>query len=426
MTSERRTTFLMITLIIVACGGYAYWWLQTHHLVDKEFRLDPSKEVRENPFRAAQLFLEQKGFEVELSNELGRFQSLPPSGDMIIGERLGGRLPEQRVNELLAWVANGGQLLTSVQRSWSKDKPGAGDRLLSLLGIDSWHPDPDSYSPDSYPLDNKGEDQPKASFAVASITLNSGETIEAEFKPDLSLYDDSDRNTFYLSTKYSNHLLIIPHGKGWVMLATDLTFIRNPGQRLTDNTFGESTVNPNTLSQPSLSQPSLSQPYINNRDHAFLLNWLAAGNNKVWLVREISAEPLTALLWKHAHHAVIALTCLLLFWLWWLYNRFGPLHSSTIAERRNILEHLLMSATYAWRQDRAQQLFADTRKELELLMRRKHPQMATLQQAERTIKLAEHCALSVTQIDRALHREWNGEREFIELTNLLQQIRKKL
>ena len=406
MTSERRTAFLMITLIIAACGGYTWWWLQSHHLVDREFRLDPSKEVRENPFYAAQLFLEQKGFEVELSNELGRFQSLPPTGDMIIGERLGGRLPEQRVVELLAWVNNGGQLLTSVQRSWSKDNPGTADQLLSLLGVNSWHPDTDS----------EDEDQPKASFVVASITLDSSETIEAEFNPGLSLYDDSDRNTYYLSTEYSNHLLIIPHGSGWVMLATDLRFIRNPGERLPDSTFNEG----------DLSQPPLSQPHINNRDHAFLLNWLAAGNNKVWLVREIAAEPLTALLWKHAHHAVIALACLLLFWLWWLYNRFGPLQDSVIPERRNILEHLLMSATYAWRQDRAKQLFADTRKELDVLLRRKHPQIATLQQAERNIKLAEHCALPVTQIDRALHHEWNGEREFIELTNLLQQIRKKL
>ena len=399
MTSERRMSLLITLLIATALGGYVYWWLQTHHLVDTKVRQPPSKEVRENPFYAAQLFLEQKGFEVELSNKLNRFQSLPPTGDMIIGERLGGRLPEQRVDELLEWVSNGGQLLTSVQRSWSLDKPGTDDRLLTLLGINSWHPDPVSSE----------KDQPAASFVVASITLNSGEVIKAQFDPDLSLYDDSNRKTHYLSTSYSNHLLAIPHGSGWVMLATDLTFIHNSGQTLIDST--DSTV---------------SQPYINHRDHAFLLNWLAEDNDKIWLVQGVGAEPLTTLLWQHAPHATIALLCLLIIWLWWLYNRFGPLRGSTIVQRRNILEHLLMSAIYAWRQDRAQQLFANTRKDIELLVRRKHPQIANLQQAERSAKLAEHCALSAQQIDSALYRDWNGEREFIELTHLLQQIRKKL
>ncbi|MCV6605140.1 MAG: hypothetical protein OIF34_07525, partial [Porticoccaceae bacterium] len=175
---------------------------------------------------------------------------------------------------------------------------------------------------------------------------------------------------------------------------------------------------------------------IHQRDHGFMLSWLVESVNTIWLVRGVDAEPITALIWQHGRHAVIALLVLMLFWLWWLYNRFGPLRASVTPERRNILEHLRMSAVFAWRQDRARQLFTDTRHDIELLLRRKHPQIASLPVAERSAKLADLLLdkkligkkhqLSPEQITRALHHDWQGEREFIELTHLLQQIRKML
>ena len=400
MTSERRNTLLLVVLVLLTAGIYAWWWFDNHQLVEEEFRHSPSKEVRQNPFRAAQLFLEQKGYQVEISSGLNRFQSLPATSDMIIGEYLGGKLPEQRVDEVLAWVAEGGQLLTSVQRSWSDDNPGAGDKLLSKLGITLWS------------LDN-GEDDEETTgntaryFDVTQTRWSDDSTVQAEFNYGLSLYDHSDRKTIYLSSEDSNHLLAIPHGDGWVMLATDLTFMRNPWPYPTWK--GED-----------------SKPYINHRDHAFILSWLAESNETIWLVKGVDAKPLTSLLWQYASHAVIALLAVLLFWLWWQYNRFGPLRGSIIAQRRNILEHLLMSAVYAWRHDRARALFDATRKDIELLIRRKHPQIATLQVGERTAKLAEHCDMPDKDIAWALYHDWNGEREFIELTYLLQQIRKKL
>ena len=397
MNSDRRNLILVILLFVLAAGGYAWWWLQNHELVEKEFRHSPSREVRENPFRAAQLFLEDKGYPVELSNGLNRFQSLPSSDDIIIGERLGGRLPDHRVDELLAWVEQGGQLLTSVQRSWVGDDPGGADKLLSRLNITLWEHDYDEWE--------EGEEPPD--FEVVTTTLQSGTSFEAQFDHGLSLYDPDweNRNGHHISSESSTYMLVVPHGQGWVMLATDLDFMRNPRQ---------------------LNYSEGSQPTIEYRDHAFMLSWLVESVNSVWLVRGIDAEPLTSLIWQHARHAVIALAVLLLFWLWWLYNRFGPLRASVTPERRNILEHLRMSAVFAWRQDRAQQLFNDTRHDIELLLRRKHPQIASLPVAERSVKLAEIVSMPTEQIARALHHDWQGEREFIELTHLLQQIRKAL
>lgn len=399
MNSERRYTILLAILLTVAVGGYTWWWFTNHELVEEQYRLQPSAEVRENPYRAAQLFLQEKGYNVDISSGLNRFQSLPSTDDMIIGARLGVRLPEQRVEEVLEWVAAGGQLLTSVQRSWSSRNPGAEDRLLSKLGIILLQYDDDA-------REQFAEDNDRY-FDLTHTTLNNNEVMQAQFPYGLSLYDPGDRKTLYVSSESSNHIVLVPHGEGWVMLATSLTFMQNPG------------LLPNRQKQDSA-------PYINHRDHAFLLNWLAESNKTIWLVRGIEATPLADLLWQHASHAVIALIALVIIWLWWQYNRFGPFRSSTIPQRRNILEHLLMSAIYAWRQDRAQQLFNATRKDIDQLIHRKHPQIAALETAERTAKLAEHCEMTDRDIDRALHKEWNGEREFIELTYLLQQIRKKL
>ncbi|MGS2723011.1 DUF4350 domain-containing protein [Porticoccus sp. GXU_MW_L64] len=402
MNSDRRNLILLILLFAVAIGVYVWWWLQNHELVEQEFRLSPSQEVRKNPFRAAQLFLQRKGYPVELSNGLNRFQALPPSGDIIIGEYLGSRLPDHRVDELLAWVEQGGQVLTSVQRSWVGDDPGAGDKLLSKMGLTLWQ----------HYHDEREDDTDWPDFEVITTTLQNGTDFEVEFEYGLSLYDPDweNRKSHQVSSETSTYLLAVPHGEGWVIVTTDLDFMRNPREY----TYRED-----------------SQPSIHQRDHAFMLSWLVESVNTVWLVRGIDAEPLSQLIWQHGRHTVIALLALVLFWLWWLYNRFGPLRANITPERRNILEHLHMSAVFAWRQDRAQQLFADTRRDIELLLRRKHPQIATLPVAERSAKLADalssnKCQLSAEQIARALHHDWQGEREFIELTHLLQQIRKTL
>ncbi|MCV6604517.1 MAG: DUF4350 domain-containing protein, partial [Porticoccaceae bacterium] len=191
MTSDKRNLLLLILLFVIAIGGYVYWWLQNHELVEQEFRLRPSKEVRENPFRAAQLFLERKGYPVELSSGLNRFQALPPSDHMIIGERLGGRLPNHRVDELLAWVEGGGQLLTSVHRSWIGDDPGAADKLLDKLGLVLWEHNSDELI--------EGEEAPD--FEVISTTLDNGISFEAEFDYGLSLHDPDwdNRKSFHIS-----------------------------------------------------------------------------------------------------------------------------------------------------------------------------------------------------------------------------------
>ncbi|MDM3871367.1 DUF4350 domain-containing protein [Porticoccus sp. W117] len=407
MSSDKRNLVLLILLFAVAIGGYIYWWLQNHELVEQEFRLRPSKEVRENPFHAAQLFLERKGYPVELSNGLNRFQALPATDDIIIGEYLGGRLPDHRVDELLAWVEQGGQILTSVQRSWIDDDPGGADKLLNKLGLTLW----------AHDYDEQEDSEEWPDFEVVTTTLQNGTRFEAEFDYGLSLYDPDweNRKSHHVSSETSTYLLAVPHGKGWVMMTTDLEFMRNPREY----TYWEN-----------------SEPSIHQRDHAFMLSWLVESVNTVWMVRGVDAEPITKLIWQHGRHAVIALLVLLLFWLWWLYNRFGPLRASVTPERRNILEHLQMSAVFAWRQDRAQKLFSDTRHDIELLLRRKHPQIANLPVAERSAKLADllagnsrsenKCHLTIEQITRALHHDWQGEREFIELTHLLQQIRKTL
>ncbi len=414
MTRERRNIILLIALLVVTLAGATWWWLSTHERVEQKYRGSPSKEARKNPLLAATRFLQELGIATEQSDGLNRFQQLPPNADLILGEHLGARLPNQRIEELLAWVENGGHLITSVQPTRGDDNINAGDRLLSRLGV--------------YLEKSNLDEEDNHEFAVAYTYLNNGEYIEAEFSPHTYLVNEYLVNeqhnvNFELASDKGSHLLQLPYGNGQITLTTSLVFLHNPHTYSWQNS-----------QQTEVGEHEKSQPFINQRDHAYILWHLVQGRNKVWLVRRIEATPLPVLFWRHAPYAVIALMVLTLFWLWWQYNRFGPVRATTNPARRNILEHILMSAVYAWRQDKADHLFATTRDDIERLLKLKHPQVAALPDAERTAWLADHCELPTDQILRVFPAnwssdwriDWNGEREFIELTSLLQSIRKKL
>lgn len=418
MTRERLHATIIIGLLVLVCAGAAAWWLNTHERVEQKYRSSPSVEVLRKPLLAATLFLQELGFTTETSNGLDRFQQLPPTSDVIIGEHLGARLPDHRIEELLLWVENGGHLITNAQPSWDNDDPDAGDRLLPRLGV--------------YLMQNEFENQPfdeRPQFAVANGRLADGEWVNAQFSPRLHLVDKESGSHFALASEYGTHLMQIPYGSGRITLTTSFGLFHNPMNYLWQ-TFSEPTAPTGQDADATTPEEAASQPYIDDRDHAYILWSLVRGRGTVWLVQRIEATPLPLLFWRHAPQAAIALGVLLLFWLWWQYNRFGPLRGSVTPERRNILEHLLMSTIYTWRQDRAESLFAATRSDIELLIKRKHPQIAALPAAERVAKLAEHCELPVHQIERVFpgewRNDWNGEREFIELTSLLQRIRKSL
>lgn len=161
-------------------------------------------------------------------------------------------------------------------------------------------------------------------------------------------------------------------------------------------------------------------------DNAYLLWYLVKDDNKVWLLPRIDAPSLSQLLWQRARYAVISFTVLLLAWLLWQFGRFGPIRQHVFRSRRNILEHLDMIGNFAWRVDKAEQLFQSNRDTVKQLCVQRHPQLSGKLGHEFSEMLAERIDMSSSDIQKALFSAWRNETGFIEYSHLLQTLREKL
>jgi hypothetical protein len=409
--SRTRITYILITgLILMSIMLSTIWFLQNFKLVEKTERDDISIEAKRNPFLAAELFLREAGVEVESVSGRTLLHDLPPVGDILFVNNFGPNLNEQRYQALLNWIKSGGHLITTAHKTWDEDEGESGDQLLDELGVQliNYYADSeeDEYDEDSITLD----DFNITDSNVIEVPFESGEVVKVNFNPSYALIDSKELSSANISGEYGTHLLQIPLDDGMVTIMSDNQFLTNP----TNNLFNF----------------NITQNYFNtsiaDEDHAYYL-WLLVGNeSKVWILYSLQTAGLFTLLWQKAKLACISMIILLLIWLLWLRNRFGPYQTDNSLNRRNYLEHILMAANFSWRQDKGKQLFQNSREQFIHWLSLKHPQLSSLTEEEQCQKLSELCGLSASKIYQALFGQWKTEREFIQLTFILQSLRKKL
>jgi Domain of unknown function (DUF4350) len=409
-SQKRIINILIVGIVLLALVFSVFWFLQKFHLVDKTSRDDISIEARRNPFLAAEIFLHKAGVEVESVSGRSRLHDLPPVGDILFINNFGPNLNEERYKKLLKWIKAGGHLITTAHKPWDSDKEKSGDQLLDELGVQlidyySDLDDEEDYDEDSISLD----DFNITTTNIVEVPFDSGEIVKVNFNPNYTLIDSKEISSVQVSGEYGTHLLQIPLGKGIVTIMSDNQFLTNPNNFYDyDSTF------------------SYFSTSIAKEDHAYYLWLLVGGNSKVWILYSLQTSGLVSFLWQNAQQACISLIALLIIWLWWQRNRFGPYRSELNQARRNYLEHILMAANFSWKQDKGQQMFENTREQFIHWLALKHPQLTSLSAEEQCEKIAELCDLSASKIYQALFGQWNTEREFIQLTFILQSLRKKL
>lgn len=405
--SRKRILNILIFGILLLCLVLSViLFLQNFQLVDETKRDDISIEARRNPFLAAELFLREAGVEVESVSGRTRLHDLPPVGDILFINNFGPNLNEQRYQALLNWIRSGGHLITTAHKTWNEEKGESGDQLLDELGVQlinyyaSSEEDEDKVTFNDFKINNNN---------VIDVPFESGEVVKVNFNPGYSLIDNKELSTANVTSSFGTHLLQIPLGDGMVTIMSDNQFLTNP-----TNQFNEFT----TFNYFNTS--------IADEDHAYYL-WLLVGNeSKVWLLYSLQTAGLMALLWQKAKLACVSMFILLIIWLWWQRNRFGPYQIDLNVGRRNYLEHILMAANFSWKQDKGHQLFQNSRDQFIHWLSLKHPQLSSLTKEEQCQKFSELCDLPASKIYQTLFGQWNTEREFIQLTFILQSLRKKL
>lgn len=209
------------------------------------------------------------------------------------------------------------------------------------------------------------------------------------------------------------YLMRIPLGKGHIDVLNDTEFM------LSHSYYYRHNSDKSASGDRGVAQ-------IQRYDHAFLVQQLVQGADKVWLLYSTDAVPLPKLLWERGKWAIISFVLLLGVWIWWLYNRFGPGLGAVDAPRRNLLEHLRMAGGFAWRLNKGKDLIADNRQHVLQWIWRKHPRLRTLEKRTQAEEIGEMTGYPVQAIYRALFTDWQGERDFVYFTDLLRKLQQRL
>jgi hypothetical protein len=401
--SQHRITQLAIALfVILVIVGFSWWFLENYEQETYTAREAMSPEARRNPLLAAQHLLTRLGQQVE--SQSGRqFLIHPPSEPGVLLVRdLGPPLPQERVDDLLAWVEGGGHLIASVGRLQDADlsRP-----LLESFGVDLirlWDIDElgllESMSEEAACEEGEEckeaecEQTPCEKADATSILLpgNQEEPLSVEFDTDTWFEVDYPYEYWQAPAEESPHLLIFPLGEGMVTLLSDSDYFDN--QRIGDS------------------------------DHAPLLAELTAGYDRVWLLYSSQMPSLAQLLWRWAPYLMFSLGLLAALLIWRMSRRSGPLIVSGQQQRRDLLEHLQAAAEFNWRIDPSASLLQQARKQVEKRWMASHPQLQRLDTTARCAWLAERTGMTAEAVELALYRSQADGGQLIKITANLQRL----
>jgi hypothetical protein len=381
-----RQTLIAVVLALVFIG-FAVWWFFTNF----EYRVEEQDlgygtEARRNQYLAAERFLEKFDMQIKSIPSMLEVKSLPPPSDVLFMPTARYDLSSKRVQELLAWVKRGGQLITRA-RPVAESRPAQDDPLFYLLGVTTHvmkeHDHNKSHNP-----------------SVINVHVNSAvEDKKVEFDMNVWMTDTKKHElNWRVKGKNGSQILEYHLGAGYVTLLSDLHFLNN--NSIADN------------------------------DHAaflYALVHLDSSDRKIWIVRHDDLPSLLSIMWEKSPASLIALSVLLAIWLWYTTRRFGPLLMRETGKRRSLREHISSSGYYQWRNNNRSALFMSAKTALQEQIAQTRPLWIKLGDSELSEKLGKIAGIPADKVLRVLQcASVEKEVEFTQYIEILSLIRKSL
>ncbi len=396
---------LIIILVPLLAAGATFWFFTHYERRTAEVHGRMSQAARRNPLLAAERFLAGIGMPVKSHRGRDLLVRLPPAGDALVVLHMSGNLSPSQVNTLYDWIGAGGHLVMAPGRYTNDDEEPDESGLLARVGVLLRHRATDNDcgcdgeegagdGKTDAPAGGDGKSAAEEEKAAQEETVTAvldGQPVT--LAPNLSSFLDDTRGTASLAIADSR-------GRGAVLLQ-----YRIGSGRLT-------VLN---------SMDIFTNSAIGDQDHAYLLAWLVAKNNRTWLLYSSNMESLLALLWRSQAPFLVALAATLLLALWAWQFRLGPLEEEDGRERqRNVLAHVDASGMYGWRIDRAASLLAANRNQVLRRWAARHTGRADGPvDAE---EIASRTGLAREEVAMALFREVRGEQDLIAASHWLQQL----
>ncbi len=401
MTRRGTAIFLLVCALL---AGLFFGLLEPH---TETFEGPLRGEARRNPYLALARLLEGMGLAVTVKLDLDDVEALPPTDHtlFLLGRRA--YLTEKRSADLRDWVERGGHLL--VQAWQPRDaKPRRPDPLLDALGVSLDSPLEEDDADEDDENDESGSTSigdlrpARAEGALAHWSPEPGVVLRIEFDPYYTLSLDDERGWEPVETWSDDegvHGYSVPLGAGHVTVWSDDRFLRNLG--------------------------------IGRWDHAELAYRLARlfdASGASWIiVRDAARVSLWARLLESAWSVLIALGAWLLFYLWSIAPRFGPIQPDPPAERRELMEHVRASGSFLLRNGGFDTLVSAVRRALVRRLQERHAPWLAFDARARAQRVAEHTGLAAEEIEDALEGTSPTQRHtLVKRIATLEAIRKRL
>jgi len=409
--SNRIYLWLLGALVVAGLVWYAYWFASNFEEATREVRTNISPEARKNPYLAAELFLRQSGLDARSHAARDIFALNPGENDTVLLGSHSRYFLERNQGKLEDWIRAGGTLILVPDRNpFDDEKPLP---LLKELGVKLAFTEEDTKADgnntpgqckpengeasgnndtaatDDPKQDEGNQDRDKRYRTVTFRSEHPGE-FEARFLRDRYLKAKGPEPDVVVGEHGKPNLLMYSLGTGTVTLLSDADLFQND--------------------------------MLGKKDHAYLLSLLAESPGTIWIFYSADMPSLLSLLWKHMPYLLLTLIVLLLLAGWGMLFKSGPRLQPRGEVRRNLLEHLGATAEYSWRVDKARQLFEDNRNAIEQAWRRRHPQLNTLDQAERCEWIAEKTGLTARAVERTLYDQIGAEQDFIRASSVMQKL----
>ncbi|MCZ6889570.1 MAG: DUF4350 domain-containing protein [Gammaproteobacteria bacterium] len=302
-----------------------------------------SDEARRNPYLAAAKFAERLGVTVHRVDGLKLLDELPSNDDVILFASSRRALSERRLDSLMDWVAEGGNLILLATGFWDDELGAVADPVLGRIGI-AMHPVSDEAEAAEDRLqvelteiaieaiDHDVLCGPAQSLVAMNFEDNDDGQLIAALTSDRYLKYQGDASVGWAANGSGYQLVQVSVGDGWVTALTSLRLWRNR--------------------------------IIRCNDHAHILRLLVGEGRSMWWLFNTEMPPLWELVWENHRTMVMALGLMLVLWVWHQTFRAAPATALEKTQRRAVLEHVTGVARFLWQQRRGDALLAALRQEV--------------------------------------------------------------
>ena len=363
------------------------WWLHTYKRVSKEIELPLRGAASYNPLYALQKTLEKAGLKVQSHADFRLdLLNLQPHDTLLVEGHIQ-HLSEADAQKLVAWVRDGGHLLTSLP-------------VAEVLSFSDEF-DADANTNDDEDVDSDSDDSESASESEFIMPGRNNAVLRAL---RIQVRKSPACVQLRIATPNAEHSWC-PKSRFVVAKGTPLDWHWAWGDTAAGYVMGHAEYGAGTVTLAS-SFKLLSSKSLKRKENQVLARQLfvaaVARNQAVHIIYGHAVPPFYVLLLRLAWPILLPLTLALLLWAYARAGRFGPLRAFTYTPRRALSEHISAAGEFAYRRGRFDVLYQAMRDAALAKLFRKHPQLRDFSGTELAQAIAEICALPQAQVHNAL------------------------